>query len=128
MATLRKIVVNNQTWLWKYKFDDYDLQDDSYLRIKDADKKGQIIIWFRTGVWIDIGYCPFNKVLPATYLGENVTINLNQPRYIAQILAHVLQDFPEGGLTGTHCYQNGIEMLHELGYEFEYQKRLNQSE
>lgn len=121
MATFRKITVNNQDYLWKYTFDDYDYQNDSSLVIKNADKKGKLIIYFRTGTWTT-GYCPFNKGAPAVYQNETVIINLNQPRFVAELIPFALNQLQIDCLSGTKELYNGIEMLHDIGYEFDYQK------
>ncbi|EHR8837895.1 hypothetical protein ABJ851_003290 [Shigella flexneri] len=118
MATLRKIVVDGRTWLWCYRYY-YSDERDSYIRIISDDKQGQVVIYFRVGAY-NYGGCPFNDGLAAFYRGEKITINMNQPRFIAQLLAHVLKDIPGRTLSGVMEYQNGIGMLHQLGYEFEY--------
>ena len=120
MAAFRKIVVKGAEYLWQYSFDDYDYQNDSFLVVKSADKKGKLIIYFRTEKW-DYGYCPFNKGVPAIFQNEPVVINLNQPRFAAEIIAFALSRLPMG-LLGTVEMHDGINILHEIGYEFEYQK------
>lgn len=121
MALLRKIVVNGKEYLWTYSFDDYDYQNDSSLVVKSADKKGKLIVYFKTDKW-DHGYCPFNKGVQATLNNEPVTINLNQPRFAAEIIAFVLDKLQVDCLSGTVELDDGIQILHDLGYEFDYQK------
>lgn len=122
MSTLRKIVIQEKEYLWKYTFDDYDYENDSHLVIKDSNKDGKLIIYFRTGKW-DFGYCPFNRGVPAIYHGEPVVINLNQPRFIAEIFAYVMNKLKKDSLIGTTEFNEGLEMLHDMGYEFEYEKK-----
>ncbi|WP_088808594.1 MULTISPECIES: hypothetical protein [Listeria] len=122
MTTFRKITVEGQKFLWKYSFDDYDYQNDSSLIIKSADTNGKLLIYFRTGKW-DSGYCPFNKGVPALYQGQRITINLNQPRFIAEIIAYVREQLDLKLLLGTVELDNGIELLRDIGYVFDYQKQ-----
>jgi len=124
MAKLRKIVVNDQEWLWKYSFDDYDYQNDSFLVAKSADKKGKLVIYFTTYKW-EYGYCPFNKGVEAVFQNQPVIINLNQPRFISEIIAFALKRLQTDCLSETVEITDGIEILHDLGYEFDYQKTCN---
>ena len=121
MSTFRKITICEEEYLWKYTFDDYDYQNDSSLVIRSADRKGKLVIYFRTGKW-DFGYCPFNKGVLATYQNEPITINLNQPRFIAEIISFVINQMKVKLSSGTTELKNGIEILHEMGYVFDYQK------
>ncbi len=123
MAGLRKIVINQQEYLWKYVFDDYDYQNNSYIVVKSLDKKGKLIINFRTDSW-EFGYCPFNKGVQAKLNGEPTVINLNQPKYIAEIVKYAQEDLKIEKVVGTIVLDNGFEILHNLGYEFEYKKTL----
>ncbi|POP45259.1 hypothetical protein CHU32_12645 [Superficieibacter electus] len=124
MAMLRKIVVNERTYWWVYRYF-YADERDSYVRIIRGDKKGQVVIYFRTGTY-SYGGCPFNDGLAAMYQGTKTVINLHQPRFIAQLLTYVLKTLPEECLTGIIEYHNGIEMLRAIGYEFDYQPHFNQ--
>ena len=60
MLPFRKITIDGEEHLRKYNFDDDDYQIDSSLVIRSADKKGKLVIDFKTGL-MDFGYCPFNK-------------------------------------------------------------------
>lgn len=114
MSSLRKITVHGQAFLWKYTFDDYDCWNHSRLFIKSAAQKGQLIVHFQAA---PPGYCPFNEGVPAVYRGEPVVINLNRPRFAAEILAYALEqhiDFQ----TGVTEITNGLAILKGLGYDF----------
>lgn len=117
----RKITINNKDFLWKYTFDDSDYLYESSLVIKNADKKGKLVIYFYASTQT-AGYCPFNKGVPAIYHGEPVSINLNQPRFVAELLSFALDQLQIDHFFGTKELYNGVEMLHNLGYQFEYQK------
>lgn len=121
MAGLRKISVDGNDYLWSYHFDDYDYQNASQLVVKSADKKGSLIVLFgeRNPA---VGYCPFNRGVEATLKGKQVTINLNQPRFVAEILTHILKEKKMDRLVGTTMLQNGIEILRDMGYIFDYEK------
>jgi len=122
MSAYRKLLIDDEEYLWKYIFDDDDYLTDSFIVIKDVGKKGKLVVYFRTGKW-DTGYCPFNKGISALYKNESVTINLNQPRFVAEILTHTLKMLQIKYLSGTIELNNGIEILHDIGYEFEYRKK-----
>lgn len=122
MSAFRKIMIDSKEYLWKYTFDDYDYQEDSSLVIKSAEKKGKLIIYFRTGKY-DTGYCPFQKGVPAVNKNEFITINLNQPRFVSELFTFAIGKLQVKSLSGTIELTNGIEMLHELGYIFDYEKQ-----
>ncbi|QML58231.1 hypothetical protein NFJ77_21015 [Escherichia coli] len=120
MAKLRKIVVAGRTWLWVYRYYYYNADEgDCYLRIISEDKKAQILIYFRTAT-CHYGGCPFNDGLPALYNNVKININLNQPRFVAQLLTYVLENVLQGTPSGVIEYENGTEILQQIGYEFDY--------
>jgi len=124
METFRRIIINSKEYLWKYSFDDYDYQNDSSLVVKSADKKGKLIIYFRTDKQ-DHGYCPFSKGVTATFHNEPIIINLNHPRFAAELIAFALNKLQFDCLSGTVRMNDGIKMLHDIGYEFDYYKSWN---
>jgi hypothetical protein len=119
MAVFRKIVVKNKTFFWLYSFDDYDYSSDSGVIIKDQEKgKGK---WVFIRFCLKNGaYCPFNEGLSALKKAEKVVINLNRPKYIAEMLEYILDyylqtdEFP----STVECY-DGFKILNELGYVFD---------
>ena len=121
MNAFREIVVNEETFLWRYVFDAEDHQCNSFLVFRKADKNGKLIIYFQSKV-SEYGYCPFNEGLSAQYDDESVIINLNQPRFIAEILAFVLNELKLDFEGKTLEYYEGIELMHLLGYKFTYHK------
>ncbi|MGS2793848.1 hypothetical protein ACU6R3_19905 [Escherichia coli] len=118
MAKLRKIVVAGRTWFWVYRYY-YADERDCYLRIISEDKKAQFVIYFRTPTY-HYGCHPLNDGLPALYNNVKININLNQPRFVAQLLTYVLENILQGTPSGVIEYENGNEMLQQLGYEFDY--------
>lgn len=120
MAKLRKIVVADRTWLWVYRYYYYTVDErDCYLRIISEDKKRQIVIYFRGDIY-HYGGCLLNDGLPALHNNVKININLNQPRFVAQLLTYVLENILQGTPSGVIEYENGNEMLQQLGYEFDY--------
>ena len=115
----RRISVKDKEFLWLYSFDDDDRQNDSIVIVKDCLRKGKLVLHFKTGSH-DYGYCPFNKGLAAMKNQQHTEINLNRPSLIVELLTHVL-DYRlfDDGFDTTHDL-NGIEILKELGYIFDY--------
>ena len=124
MGIFRKITVRGKSFLWTYSFDDYDYQLDSNIVIKDCGKKGKLVVRFRAAKgkdgWGEHGKCPFNKGLHAKKGGEEVVLNLNRPKFAAEILEHILDNRPKGSEFDSTEYYDGISILNDLGYTFDY--------
>jgi hypothetical protein len=127
--TFRNISVDGSDYLWQYSFDDSDYMLPSRLVFRsnnDSAKRGKLVIGFSQKSPLPqhntiIGYCPFNRGLPARKDDVDVIINLNRPRFAAELLGYCLEyrlggQFPDTTLE----FNDGIEMLYELGYLFEY--------
>lgn len=119
MALFRKIVVDEREFEWKFTFDDYDMMENSHLVFRSGDKRLKIMVYFRTGGF-EAGYCPFNFGVDAIKDGQAMSINLNQPRFAAEILRYVLNSRTGTAAQGIFPYRDGIQILKELGYDFEY--------
>lgn len=89
LAIFRKIVVDDGEYEWKFSFDAYDWQEPSHLVFRSLDKTLKIILQFHADE-DGIGKCPFNSGVPAMKGGQPETINLNQPRFVAEILQYLL--------------------------------------
>ena len=114
----RKITVKDKEFLWHYGFDDCDYQIDSQIVIKDCARKGKMIIKFHSN---GHGYCPFNEGLKAVKDEKETLINFNRPKYIAEILTYILDSrLHDNGFDTTQEYKDGLEILAELGYIFDY--------
>ncbi|MCL2677791.1 MAG: hypothetical protein FWE85_01915 [Clostridiales bacterium] len=120
MQAFRNIVVKDKTFLWTYIFDDDDLQIDSNIIIKDCDRKGKLVIQLLNPNRNEHGYCPFNMGLPALKDSEEVVINLNRPKYIAEILEHILDCYLHDDGFNTTGHYDGLKILTEMGYVFNY--------
>ena len=120
MAFFRKIVVNDKEYEWKISFDDYDWNEPSHLVFRSLDRTLKIILYFQTDAY-SIGKCPFNFGVPAIKEGQTVSINLNQPRFIAEILQFLLAFRVPLNVKGILTFGDGTDILRILGYQFEYQ-------
>lgn len=115
MSAFRKITVNNENFLWSYNYSVYDFQSQSSIVYKKINSNLKIIIHLKSDMDAITG-CPFNTGLHAKKEGKETLINLNQPKFIAEILNYILTNALEKD--DTTIYKDGISILHTLGYEF----------
>ena len=123
MAFFRKITVNGKTFEWRFSVDNYDWQLPSHLVIRAPERKLKIILYFipdDNGKSVQIGKCPFQTGLRAFREGEVVLINLNQPRFVAELLQYLLEVRIKPEETGIVTFSDGKEILRGLGYMFQY--------
>ena len=123
MAFFRKITVNGKTFEWRFSVDNYDLQLPSHLVFRAPERKLKIILYFipdDNGKSVQIGKCPFQTGLRAFREGEVVLINLNQPRFVAELLQYLLEVRIKPEETGIVTFSDGKEILRVLGYTFQY--------
>lgn len=123
MAFFRKITVNGKTFEWRFSVDNYDWQLPSHLVFRALERKLKIILYFipdDNGDSVQIGKCPFQTGLRAFREGEVVLINLNQPRFVAELLQYLLEVRIKPEETGIVTFSDGKEILRVLGYTFQY--------
>ncbi|MCI9399924.1 MAG: hypothetical protein HFJ07_08930 [Lachnospiraceae bacterium] len=123
MAFFRKITVNGKTFEWRFSVDNYDWQLPSHLVFRAPERKLKIILYFipdDNGKSVQIGKCPFQTGLRAFREGEVVLINLNQPRFVAELLQYLLEVRIKPEETGIVTFSDGKEILRVLGYTFQY--------
>ena len=123
MAFFRKITVNGKTFEWRFSVDNYDWQLPSHLVFRAPERKLKIILYFipdDNGKSVQIGKCPFQTGLRAFREGEDVLINLNQPRFVAELLQYLLEVRIKPEETGIVTFSDGKEILRVLGYTFQY--------
>ena len=123
MAFFRKITVNGKTFEWGFSVDNYDWQLPSHLVFRALERKLKIILYFipdDNSDSVQIGKCPFQTGLRAFREGEVVLINLNQPRFVAELLQYLLEVRIKPEETGTVTFSDGKEILRLLGYTFQY--------
>lgn len=103
--------------------DNYDWQLPSHLVFRAPERKLKIILYFipdDNGKSVQIGKCPFQTGLRAFREGEVVLINLNQPRFVAELLQYLLEVRIKPEETGIVTFSDGKEILRGLGYMFQY--------
>ena len=123
MAFFRKITVNGKTFEWRFSVDNYDWQLPSHLVFRAPERKLKIILYFipdDNGKSVQIGKCPFQTGLRAFREGEVVLINLNQPRFVAELLQYLLEVRIKPEETGIVTFSDGKEILRGLGYMSQY--------
>lgn len=123
MAFFRKITVNGKTFEWRFSVDNYDWQLPSHLVFRAPERKLKIILYFipdDNGKSVQIGKCPFQTGLRVVREGEVVLINLNQPRFVAELLQYLLEVRIKPEETGIVTFSDGKEILRVLGYTFQY--------
>lgn len=125
IARFRKIKVNDKMYEWLYSFDDYDWHEPSHLVIRTQDKSTKLILYFSSED-NGVGHCPFNTGVNAIKDGEQVLINLNQPRFIAEIIIYLFDEHIEY-ISKDIQYIDGLKILRELGYRFEYRYNIVES-
>lgn len=110
---MRKIVVGGQTYWWSY----HTVRDVYYrsaLTLITEDRKTKWIVKFTTVDTITAG-SPLNEGLRVTKEGQSYAINLNQPKYVAEVLQHVLGMGLDTSAKNVHEL-NGNELLANMGY------------
>ncbi|MFB6366320.1 hypothetical protein ACFCP7_20065 [Paenibacillus elgii] len=111
--TMRKIVVRNRTYFWNHK-GNRDFVCHSTLTLCTENRKLRIILNFKTHDTFTAGN-PLNEGLFMTRGEENIVINLNQPRFAAEMLQYVLDHKLDDTSVGQYHF-NGNHILLELGY------------
>lgn len=113
MGKFRKIIVDGSEYMWLFRYDDYDYQNFPYLLIA---AKSFPKATLHINVPIKEHFL-LNSGLPAVFQGQRVSINLNQPSFISQIIQECCKQVDLSNLTGYH-YLNGLDILGTIGYEF----------
>lgn len=116
LGKLRRIVVEDEVYFWKYRYDDYDYCLPSYLLILSEKYKGaEIRIKFPL---IDkpIDSFMLNSGFKAMKNGEEVIINLNEPKYVAEFIRYLLKNGVDFQKKAINIFNNGEELFEEMGY------------
>lgn len=111
---MRKIVVRNQTYFWSF-IGKWDVVCHSNLTLSTENRKLRIILNFKTHDTFTAG-SPLNEGLIMTRGEENIVINLNQPRFVAEMLQYVLDYKLDDDTSVGQYHFNGNQLLLELGY------------
>ncbi|MEK5409124.1 hypothetical protein MKX36_24875 [Paenibacillus sp. FSL W8-0439] len=111
---MRKIVVSGNTYLWSYKTV-RGIYCRSKLTIISENKDIKFIIQFTTKDTIVTG-SPLNEGLRVMKEGKQYSINLNQPKYVAEVLQYILDMELDVTVKKVHEL-NGNELLVSMGYQ-----------
>ena len=113
MRKFRKLVVNHLEYKWLFRYDDYDYLYSPYLLIVSQNfPKTTLSIRFPMK-----DHFLLNSGMPAVFQGQSVSINLNQPFFISQIVQWCGEQDDLFHQTG-YQYLNGVDILKKIGYEF----------
>ena len=115
----RKIIVRRRVFLWRFHA---VWQSDHYLSsltiISGKNRKNGIIIRFITHDTLTAGN-PLNEGLPVIRGGQRLSINLNSPGCVAEIIAFLLDDDTIREEADQFIMENGNELLRKMGYREE---------
>ena len=112
MRKFRKITVNNLEYKWLFQNKSYDNQKNPYLLIVAKDSP-------KTTLHINFPikeHFLLNCGIPAAFHGQQVSLNLNQPFFISQIVQWCSDQEDLFKQTG-YQYLNGSDILKAIGYE-----------
>lgn len=114
MRTFRKIIVDNLEYKWLFRYDDYEYQNFPYLLITaKASPKTTLHIRFPMKE-----HFLLNSGMPADFRGQQVSINLNRPFFVSQIIQWCEKQEDLFGRTG-YQYLDGLDILKAIGYDFD---------
>jgi len=113
----RKIVVENQVFIWNYT-DKYERTNDvfiSRLFFSPKDRKNIIVeSFFKTNPHI-IG-CHFNFGFLAIKDGVEHEINFNHPGFISEFIKFILDNKVDFAKQERYSFDNAADFLQEMGY------------
>ncbi len=110
MRKFRKIIVNNLEYKWLFRYKSYDYQKIPYLLIVAKDSPETTL---RINFPIKDHFL-LNCGIPAAFHGQQVSINLNQPFFIFQMIQWCSQQ--EDLFKQTGCqYLNRPDILKSIG-------------
>lgn len=111
MRQFRRIIVNDITYWWLFRFDDYDYQNYPYLLIvMDSHPHATLKLVFSIH-----DHFLLNEGLPASLQGNAVSINLNRPLFVSQL---IVQCRKNGETFEQQGYKrlDGVQLLTQIGY------------
>lgn len=107
---MRKIVIDEQIYHWHFcPRTSSKVPHLTIIHLRHQKK----ICWLLNFKLKD--YFLLNDCMPAVYEGDKIAINLNQPKFIAQII-YYLQQYNQNKQTE---YFDGVEILRTLGYQID---------
>lgn len=112
MERFRKIVVDNATYQWLFRYHGHGYRKKPYLLIiKDTAPDRVLKIEFSI-----TDHFLLNSGLPTVFQGNQTVINLNLPILISQIIQYCL-DHEDEIPWDEHRPLNGISILQKMGFE-----------
>ncbi|WP_238653450.1 hypothetical protein [Paenibacillus piscarius] len=111
---MRKIVVGGQAYWWSYRTV-RDVYCRSKLTLITENRTTKWIVQFTTVDTITAG-SPLNEGLRVIKEGQPYALNLNQPKYVAEVLQHVLDMGLNTSAKSVHEL-NGNDLLAGMGYQ-----------
>ncbi|MNC34546.1 hypothetical protein D3C75_829830 [compost metagenome] len=112
---MRKIVVEGNIYYWQFRGVKGDVSK-SALTVISENKVIRLVIHFSTRDTYTAGN-PLNEGLPMIKMDEKYLINLNQPRYVAEIVQYILEHSLMDYTVQKSYDFNGNELLLHMGYE-----------
>ena len=112
----RKITVKNLKFLWCFSEKWMGKYWQSYLTIKlETDKQAQVIIKYLSE---DTYICsnPLNTGLPVRKNQEELELNLNKPKFIAEILSYLLENEVDLTKQKKYLFANGFHRIRKSLY------------
>ncbi|MDE5891538.1 MAG: hypothetical protein K2H45_01310 [Acetatifactor sp.] len=112
MRRFRNITVDHVEYKWLFRYDDYDYINFPYLLIvtkSSPETTLRIVFPIKEHFLLNSGF-------PAVFHGQQVSINLNRPFFVSQIIQWYGK---QEGLFIQAGYQslNGLDILKAIGYE-----------
>lgn len=118
---MRKILINQTTYYWHFRYTKPYSEPPYITIIHSID--GRKICW-RIRFKVKEHFL-LNQGMPCLYQGEKLAINLNEPKYIFQLITYLIQH--NQNLKTEHF--DGMEILEKLGYTiapiFIYDNKMN---
>ena len=116
----RKITVNNRVYLWHFTAN-HRLVDEmwiSRLYFSPEDDKGKnVTCMFQSPVIYPSG-CAFNEGVLAIKNGQEYLLNLNQPKFVAEIIEFLLANWVDFDKHKQYLFRKANnEILQQMGYE-----------
>ena len=112
MERFRRIVVDNATYQWLFRYHGHDYHKKPYLLIvKEAVPDKSLKIEFSI-----TDHFLLNSGLPAVFQSNQTVINLNRPKLISQIIRYCL-DHEDEIPWDKYKPLNGISILKKMGFE-----------
>ena len=112
MRRFRNITVDHMEYKWLFRYDDYDYIYFPYLLVvpkSSPETTLRIVFPIKEHFLLNSGF-------PAVFQGQQVSINLNRPFFVSQIIQWCREQEALFSRTGYQSL-NGLDILKAIGYE-----------